>query len=403
MFKTWLKLYGLAIGASAMALAAQLVLPAAYAPWCLATAVLVWAASAWRMVRRAERERQEAVASLPSTTDMIDQSCHELMRDVGAMVKSGLGDMPTEADRIRSLVAESCSILRDSFYGLDRGSQEQAVVVSTLIQQSGGVDGPSEQINVQTFVNETGKALEYFVEQLIATSRESVSIVYRIDDMVEQIGAIFVSLAEVKQIADKTNLLALNAAIEAARAGEAGRGFAVVAEEVRKLSQHSAGFSDNIRDQVEKTRMSVTEVRQSMGDMASRDMSIAITAKGRVDTMMDDIRHMNIRFAEGLAHLSKVNGQISQDVGKAVRSLQFEDMVSQLVGYLLQRVDLLERLSSEMPQTLAEAMQEQGPVDGVARLAQIREILLQQQQIWCGTPHNAVRQASMDAGVVELF
>ncbi len=49
-------------------------------------------------------------------------------------------------------------------------------------------------------------------------------------------------------IAAQTNYLALNASIEAGRTGEAGKGFAGVAEEIRKLSDQSNSYTNEIRN-----------------------------------------------------------------------------------------------------------------------------------------------------------
>lgn len=87
------------------------------------------------------------------------------------------------------------------------------------------------------------------------------SVIQETKDSTEKI---FKASAMIQAIADQTNLLALNAAIEAARAGAAVRGFAVVAEEIRKLAEQSAGFTDEIETVVHELMNKVGQAVASM-------------------------------------------------------------------------------------------------------------------------------------------
>ncbi|QUH19698.1 methyl-accepting chemotaxis protein [Alkaliphilus sp. B6464] len=93
----------------------------------------------------------------------------------------------------------------------------------------------------------------------------------------------------VKNITQQTNLLALNAAIEAARAGEAGKGFAVVADEIRKLSEQSNQFTQQITDIVVDLTNKTGQAVNTMGEVDKIVMS-----------QTESVELTNIKF-EGIA------------------------------------------------------------------------------------------------------
>ncbi len=340
------------------------------------------------------------------TTRQMETALFELFTNVNTTVKSDIQILGGELKQVRDIVNEAATNLGGSFHGLsEQTGAQKDLVLSVISSMSSTGSGPDEGAgSIKGFVVKINSVLQHYIDLMIDMSKQSLQVVHKIDDMVGQMDAIFALLADVKTIADQTNLLALNAAIEAARAGDAGRGFAVVADEVRKLSQHSKQFNEQIRAQVVVAKSTINETRDIVGDVASKDMNVAIHAKGDVDVMLNHLEELNRKITSSLDGVALITDKIDENVGVAVRSLQFDDMVTQMVGYAQGHLERVEQYLDTVTRQVCEidALQA-GANAGESRVAALcRRIELDHEQ-WQTRLHKPVDQRSMESGDVELF
>lgn len=316
---------------------------------------------------------------------------------LSCVVAAETDETRTEVQRVQQLVRDAVQSLGDSFQLVVSQAQDQENMVHDFIERT--VAG-AHHGSISNFVVEINEVLEHFIEILVNTSQESMETVHRIDDMVEHMDSIFDLLEHIKTIADQTNLLALNAAIEAARAGDAGRGFAVVADEVRQLSHRSTGMNEQIRASVNSAKDAIGRVRSTMGAMASRDMKKTVEARNRVEHALSEIASLNEYTTEKLGLLSDMNSNMNTAVGNAVRSLQFEDIVTQALTSAEQHSIHLSELNRAI-RMLADIRDDAGNVGEI--IEQVETTLKTLQQNWTSRNEKSVSQQSMDAGEIELF
>jgi len=299
---------------------------------------------------------------------------------------------------VQHLLSDAIEKLMGSFNGMHDLIEEQRDIGNQVTESSG-----KERDDMMTSqLNDTAETLKMLVGSIVSNSKAGVELIEKMEAVSEQVRGILAVLGEIDAIAKQTNLLALNAAIEAARAGESGRGFAVVADEVRKLSARSAHFSSQIRNNIRLVHMAIGETEDYISNMASLDMSFALESKARLDNSLQMVQELNQKMSDAMVKQNIISGKVDQVVGAAVTSLQFQDIVGQLLGHSRLRLETMQNVWLRIDDM---AMREQRGVlitpEEIAQISEeITEVFSHAEKV---SERKPVRQDKMDSGEIELF
>lgn len=354
-----------------------------------------------------------AVSQTPSQQTPPDDSEAELidaLQRLTGVIQQEYRVIRQDLQQSVELISDAILELQHSFTSMNQQSLDQTQLTKNLISCFKNGMESNEQtgcksVSFEKFARDTSEVLNHFVQDVINVSHGSMKMVHLVEDITQQMNTVFKLLDDLKGISDQTNLLALNAAIEAARAGEMGRGFAVVADEVRTLSQHANSFSEKIRKVISAVGDNIDTAKETIVQMAAKDMSFQMQAKDDINSMFEELHEMNNTVAEHLHSVENISEQMKHSVGQAVRSLQFEDMLKQLLMHTQLHVDKLDNLTYEIGSALAQtnfADQEQR-INFIQRFHSASEELEAFMDEKRAKPNKAVEQSSVSEGDIELF
>jgi methyl-accepting chemotaxis protein len=302
-----------------------------------------------------------------------------------------------DIDQVQGLLADAIERLLSSFHGMRELVRQQQDTVLSLASD--------HTARCSTDTSESLFDIKAVFQQLTATivnnSKVGLELTEKMDIVNEKVSLILGVLADIDGIAKQTNLLALNAAIEAARAGEYGRGFAVVADEVRMLSSRSEQFSQQIRATVSGVKEAINTAQGAISEMASVDMGFAVESREKVGAALERALKSN-DMAVVIEQQENISREIDLVVGRAISSLQFQDMVGQLLQHSNIRINSMKTAWQRMADWSKEAAQERkfSPDMTVKIREELGVIFAEADAI---DQRNPVRQKIMAIGDIDLF
>ncbi len=307
-----------------------------------------------------------------------------------------------DLDQVQVLLADAIEKLLESFRGMQHLIQSQQTTACGLAENQADTGGT----DTREFLAEISATFQSLIDSIINNSRVGLELLEKMDIVSEKVSKILGILGGIDDIAKQTNLLALNAAIEAARAGEQGRGFAVVADEVRKLSSRSEQFSQEIRTMVGGVKESIKDasatIDVSIARLAAFNIGCTADAKVKMEKAMESAHEANasmIAIIEKQGHIAR---EVDVVVGRAISSLQFQDMVSQLLQHSNTRINSMETAWHRMGDWSKEAAQgHTASPDKIDKMrVEIGDIFAAADEMG---KRNPVRQKKMETGDIDLF
>lgn len=268
------------------------------------------------------------------------------MSAVRAALEEDMPELHTELAQVQGLVGDAIGKAQEAFFALAARVRQQRTLISEVVTRAGS--STADAVSIEGFIEEVRPLFDELTNQIARSGTEAVTGVEKMNEMSTALERVFRQLAEIEGIAMQTNMLAINATIEAARAGDLGQGFGVVAKEVRSLSQASRGLNERVMDEVTATRRLIGELNSTIRSISDSGSRTAMTARKDTEAALSRLSALDARMSAALSELARVAQETDEYAATAVRALQFEDMVTQLITTSRRRIERLQRVAKEI-------------------------------------------------------
>jgi len=267
--------------------------------------------------------------------------------------------------QIESSVVEVCN----SFQGIAERARS-TVARTTGFLGSEGNEHSSKQSFEGLIENCSGTLVKILntTEEAGEVSRRAIDRIHQMEKASQMIGA---ALLKLEQIAHANRMLAMNARIEAAHAGIHGAGFAVVAVEVVSQTDKSQEVTAQISDLITNLRTLAESTLEDLQRTNDKEHKRVQACRQEVDESLQDMQVAHGEMKQMLTGMTEESVLLANDIGSAVRGLQFQDRTSQQIAHVVEDLDTLHaRLTTRFGDTTSEPI---APNDGFSAYTMYEE------------------------------
>jgi methyl-accepting chemotaxis protein len=240
------------------------------------------------------------------------------------------------SQQIESSVVGVCN----SFQGIAERAKETVSRTAGFLSCEG--QNSSSKLSFESLIEKCGGTLVKILDATSDAGEISRRAIERIEQMDKASQEINAALAKLEQIARANKMLAMNARIEAAHAGSHGAGFAVVAVEVVSQTEKSREVTAKVSDLIINLRALAGSTLKDLQRMNEQDHKRVEVCRLEVDESLREMQAAHSEMKSMLSGITDAGALLANDIGSAVRGLQFQDRTSQQIAHVVEDLDTMQ-------------------------------------------------------------
>jgi methyl-accepting chemotaxis protein len=263
-----------------------------------------------------------------------------------------LGRMSKQLKATSQQIESSVVGVCDSFQGIAERAKETVSRTAGFLSSEG--HDHSGKLSFERLIENCGGTLVKILDATMDAGEISRRAIERIQQMDKASQDITAALAKLEQIARENKMLAMNARIEAAHAGIHGAGFAVVAVEVVSQTEKSREVTAKVSDLIANLRELAGSTLNDLQRMNEQDHIRVQKFRLEVDESLQEMQTTHSEMKSMLSGITEAGELLANDIGAAVRGLQFQDRTNQQIAHVVEDLDTMQaRLTTHFGPALA--------------------------------------------------
>jgi methyl-accepting chemotaxis protein len=296
-----------------------------------------------------------------------------------------------QVEQVRDIVLDAVTKLGDGFEKISAESLTQQSLLQKSLRTVG--DSGNDTSAIAKFVAGSQQLTGTMLSGLEQANRRTVVLAEKLEAVLPVLRDLSELSRCIQDSANQIRYLAMNATLEASRSGQSGHGFSVVANAVKELALEFNAVSRRMDDNVESVRSVFEGVASEAKAAVEVDAELARQARTQSAHLDQQTRGLNEELSEQLRTAQDIGLSIQQGVNLCVRGLQFGDLVVQLCGLSLRRVETLGPIAAQVAQWATLNVSADAPTDLFEKFEHGR----------AGIGVAVVQQTSLETGDIELF